>query len=252
MQENIKIENIDTNGNKEQQPLFLNLSRTEQKAAIEALIFSSDEPLSAPFLFKLLISGGLSDYQILQTGNGNRLDSSQNMESELADKHSWANDLIPEIIKEINKELTETNRPFQIVEFAGGYSYSTKPEWGALTGQLAKSKTKRRLSQASLETLAIIAYRQPVSKPEIEQIRGVNSGDIVNSLIEKNLVRIAGRKDTLGKPLLYGTTDDFLKMFGLRSLEELPKLRELEDLGINEPLPENQDEDAVESVELTN
>ncbi|MGA2299042.1 MAG: SMC-Scp complex subunit ScpB, partial [FCB group bacterium] len=80
----------------------------------------------------------------------------------------------------------------------------------------------------ALETLAIIAYRQPVTKPEIDQIRGVNSIDIINSLTEKKFVEIVGRKDALGRPLLYGTTPDFLRIFGLNTLEELPKLRELE------------------------
>jgi segregation and condensation protein B len=94
-----------------------------------------------------------------------------------------------------------------------------------------------------LETLAIIAYKQPISKPEIEKIRGVNSNEIVNSLLDKGLIKIVGRSDALGKPLVYGTTEEFLRTFGLYSLEELPKLRELEDMSA-------MDEDSNKTFEI--
>ncbi|TAL70600.1 MAG: SMC-Scp complex subunit ScpB [Bacteroidetes bacterium] len=155
-------------------------------------------------------------------------------------------DDLSELINEINTELVETNRPFQIVNLAGGYVYSTRPEYGMLLQQIVKSKIKKRLSHAALETLAIIAYRQPVTKPEIEQVRGVNSIDVVNSLIEKGLVEIVGRKDVLGKPLLYATTQEFLKTFGLNGLEDLPKLRELEELSLEQEQPESNIEIVVD------
>jgi segregation and condensation protein B len=127
-----------------------------------------------------------------------------------------------------------TERVFRIVEVAiagtSGYQFATKPEFGELLSRLVKSKSKRRLSKAALETLAIIAYRQPVSKPEIEVIRGVSSNEVINKLLEKNLVTITGRSESVGKPLLYGTTDDFLRLFGLHNLADLPKPRELEEL----------------------
>ena len=89
---------------------------------------------------------------------------------------------------------------------------------------------KKRLTQASIETLSIIAYKQPITKPEIEQIRGVNSSEIINSLVEKNLVESTGRKDVLGKPLLYKTTDNFLKVFGLQTLDDLPRLKDFDEI----------------------
>jgi hypothetical protein len=96
--------------------------------------------------------------------------------------------------------------------------------------RLLKARNRKRLSQAALETLAIIAYRQPITKAEIEAIRGVNVSEVVNSLVEKQLVAMVGRSETIGKPLLYGTTEDFLRIFGLNDLSDLPKLREIDDL----------------------
>ena len=93
-----------------------------------------------------------------------------------------------------------------------------------------KVKNRRRLTQAALETVAIIAYRQPVTKAEIDAIRGVNTGEIVNSLVERQLVAMVGRSETVGKPLLYGTTEEFLRVFGLNDISDLPKLREIDDL----------------------
>lgn len=164
---------------------------------------------------------------------------------------------ITEIIDEINQELTETNRPFKIINVAGGFQYSTKSEFGELLQLIYKSKSKRRLSHASLECLAIIAYKQPISKPEIEQVRGINSNEVVNSLLEKNLIEIVGRKDVLGKPLIYGTTNEFLRMFGLKGLSDLPKLRELEEITMESLADENiieiiAEPDKLESVKDIN
>ena len=212
---------------------FLELPKNEQKSSLEAIIFASEEPLSNQTLFKVLILG-----ETESKGFGNVFDFSSfkseqtkqlSIEEEILSKYNFSLSYFDELIQEINLELSETNRPYYIVNVAGGYTFATRQEYGMLVHQLIKSKNKKRLSQASMETLAIIAYRQPVTKPEIEQIRGVNSGDVVNSLIAKNFVQIIGRKDALGKPLLYGTTLEFLKAFGLKSLEDLPKLKELED-----------------------
>ncbi len=138
--------------------------------------------------------------------------------------------LVMELAEEINQDLIASERPYRVVRIAGGLQFSTTTEFGEVVGRLLKSRNKRRLSQAALEALSIIAYKQPISKPEIEAIRGINSNEVINSLVEKNLVTIAGRSDAPGKPLLYGTTDDFLRMFGLHSTKDLPKLRELDDL----------------------
>lgn len=135
-----------------------------------------------------------------------------------------------ELVQEINDELSATERPYRVVKIAGGYQFATTSYYGEYVARLAKSRTKRRLSQAALEVLSIVAYKQPISKPEIEAIRGINSNEVINSLVEKNLVTISGRSEAIGKPLLYGTTDDFLRTFGLHSTSDLPKLQELDEL----------------------
>jgi segregation and condensation protein B len=153
-------------------------------------------------------------------------------------KPNEARTFIGAIIDELNAEFEATHRVFRIVEVArgargehvSGFQFGTKAEFGELLVRLVKSKSKKRLSKAALETLAIIAYRQPVSKPELEVIRGVGSNEIINRLLEKNLITIVGRSESVGKPLLYGTTDEFLRLFGLRNLSDLPKPRELEEL----------------------
>lgn len=282
---------------------FLRLSPFEQKAALETLIFSSENVISSTELFRLLISeeepevftlkfdggNGNSNDEIISDNNknidedfssGKRLENSNdleekynfseepvddnNNEDDIIERNNIEDDIIErvniedenisnetnkkqiklttkyieDLIDEININLNETGRPYHIINVAGGYQFATRPEYGKLATRLAKAKAKRRLSQATLETLAIIAYKQPISKPEIERIRGVNSAEIVNSLIEKNLVKSAGRSDGLGKAILFATTDEFLKSFGLRSLEDLPKLRELEELSQDIPYSE--------------
>ncbi len=214
-------------------PYFLTLSRDEQKSLLEALIFATDEPLSYKSLFKILITSESSIFEaeIKPIEGEEVIDENQiTLDSQIADTYHFTQDFVDSLIDEINESLAETGRVFTIVKFAGGFQFATRKEYGEMIHSLIKSKTKRRLSQAALETLAIIAYRQPITKPEIEQIRGVSSSEVVNSLIEKNFVRIAGRKDVLGKPLLYATTPDFLRTFGLRTIEDLPKLRDLEEL----------------------
>ena len=138
--------------------------------------------------------------------------------------------LLRRLIDELNTEYQESGRAFRIVEIAGGFQFATLREYGEYVALLSKEKGRRRLSPAALETLAIIAYRQPVAKPELESIRGVNSDQVLLSLLEKNLIAITGRADTVGRPLLYGTTDEFLRIFGLNSLSDLPRLREIEEL----------------------
>lgn len=137
---------------------------------------------------------------------------------------------IRRVIDELNDEYDQTNRAFRIVEVAGGFQYATMREYGEYVALLSKEKSRRRLSAAALETLAIIAYRQPVSKPEIEAIRGVNCDQVLLNLMEKNLVFISGRSEGVGRALLYGSTDDFLRSFGLNNIADLPKLREIEEL----------------------
>ncbi len=219
-----------------QKSLFLGFNREDQKAALEALIFASDKPLSAKALFDLLIGGvpknGSANGNGRKNGNGSeesRVD--EKVSENFTETRNFSDpSTFEEMIDEINVSLAATGRPFHIVKVAGGYTFATRPEYGDLIYRLMKSGASRRLSRAALETLAVIAYRQPVTKPEIESIRGVNSNEVVNALADKGLAKIVGRKDTLGKPLLYATTDEFLKVFGINNLDELPKLREIEEI----------------------
>jgi segregation and condensation protein B len=216
-------------------PPFLNLSKDEQKSAIEVLLFAAEEPLTLKYLFDLLIVNiATLNFDDGDSENSDDKPKQISFAQEIMKKYNIAPEYFLELINEINIDLVETNRPFQIINIAGGYQFATRPEYGELLQRLTRTKSKRKFSQASLETLSIIAYKQPVTKAEIEQIRGVNSNEIVNTLLEKNFIKIVGRKDALGKPLLFGTTPLFLKTFGLKSLEDLPKLREIEDIASDE------------------
>lgn len=134
------------------------------------------------------------------------------------------------LVGELNEEYERTGRSFRIIEIAGGFQFATTREFGEFVGLLSRERARRKLSPASLETLSIVAYRQPVTKPEVEAIRGVNCDQVLLSLLERNLIAITGRGDSVGRPLLYGTTAEFLRAFGLNSLDDMPKLRELEEL----------------------
>lgn len=133
-------------------------------------------------------------------------------------------------IEALRVQYDESGRAFTIVEFGGGYSISTRPEHATLVRKLFKGRRKQRLSRAGLEALAIIAYKQPVTRIEIEEIRGVAASGVLGTLLERDLIQIVGRADSLGHPLLYGTSRAFLDYVGLSHVRELPQLSELEDL----------------------
>ena len=246
-------------------PFFLTLSRESQRSTLEALIFASDEPLTNKTMFKVLVleDGLYTDAEnetpeLVQpeldalsgiTSNEANIDQDSSSDSDgstvspetprpagKTSKKKYPIEpaelsaLVAELVDEINDTLTVSERPYRVVRIAGGYQFATTSEFGEVVSRLIKSRMRRRLSQAALEALSIIAYKQPISKPEIEAIRGMNSKEVINSVVEKNLVTLAGRSDAPGKPLLYGTTDDFLRMFGLHSTKDLPKLRELDEL----------------------
>lgn len=237
------------------------------KPVLEALIFASEEPLPPRMLIRLILGdqpdGKLReeipplfaeqhDTEEAKVANiENNLPTEESLEAEADDlaeafeeaearstgrpsrstrTESINQKYIRRLIEELNLEYDESGRAFRIVEVAGGFQYATIREYGEWVAMLSKEKLRRRLSPAALETLAIIAYRQPVSKPEIEQIRGVNCDQVLLSLLEKNLVAITGRSEGVGRPLLYGTSDDFLRCFGLNNVGDLPKLREIEEL----------------------
>lgn len=151
----------------------------------------------------------------------------------------------------INQRYEPSYFPFKIVRISGGFIFATKPELGKYLGYLNSEKIKRRLSQASLETLSIIAYKQPITKPDIEAIRGVNSDYILSTLLDKRLITIVGRAETVGRPLLYGTTDDFLKYFGLNRITDLPKPREIDELMQDEDFLEQKRKLLMQAVEET-
>ena len=182
-------------------------------SVIEALIFASDDSLSSDEIIKVIKEIDGDDVQITK-------------------------EVIENTVDLLNNKYKENESSFRILRIANGYLYATSEEFAKFVGYLSSERAKRRLSQAALESLSIIAYKQPITKPALESIRGVNSDYILSTLLEKNLITIKGRADSVGRPLLYGTTDEFLKYFGLNNLSDLPKPRELEEI--------MQDEDFLE------
>jgi segregation and condensation protein B len=144
-------------------------------------------------------------------------------------------EVLPEISKEdilegihrIQTEYGDPSKGIELTEIAGGFQFRTKAEWAEWVNRLKKAKAVK-LSQAALETLAIVAYRQPVIRPAIEEIRGVDSGSVLHTLLEKGLIKMMGRKDLPGRPIVYGTTKGFLELFGLNTLSDLPTLKEIQ------------------------
>lgn len=177
----------------------------ELKQVIEALIFLSQKPLTAKD-----IRGILND----ATDTGGAFKGVKDA-------------AIAAAIQELKTEYDLNNRSFTIQEVAGGFRLITKPEFAPWARQLAEQRKSSHLSQPALETLAIIAYRQPITRAEIEAVRGVNVDGVMKTLLERNLVTITGRSKLPGAPLQYGTTQKFLEHFGLRSLDDLPQSAEL-------------------------
>lgn len=130
---------------------------------------------------------------------------------------------VNDAVASLNKQYEKTARSFRIEQLAGGWQILTLPKYAEVLELLHKTRARTQLSVAALETLAIIAYKQPVLRTEIETIRGVVCGEVIRSLLERNLVKIAGRAEEIGRPMLYGTTSHFLEVFGLASLKDLPK-----------------------------
>lgn len=167
------------------------MDRQEIKNILECMVFASEKPLKISKISEIL-----------------------NLEEK--------------IVKNIMLELTQdiSYRGLQIMEIGGGYKIMTKPEYSFFVKEVCSRTTK--LSQSALETLAIIAYRQPITKPEIEQLRGVNCDGVIDTLLERGLLKIVGRKEVAGRPFIFGTTEKFLLYFGLKNLKDLPPLQEFE------------------------
>jgi len=149
--------------------------------------------------------------------------------------------LAREIVEELNAGWREQGRALEICEVAGGYQLRTRPEYKGYLQQLEKDRPLR-LSRAALETLAVVAYKQPATRAEIEHVRGVDVGAVLRSLVERRLVRIAGHREVPGRPIVYGTTKRFLEVFGLAALSDLPTLREVQELVPNPPETEAAEE----------
>jgi len=170
----------------------------EIRAILEALIFVSKEPVTMKELSRVF--KGL-DKTILEAQ-----------------------------IAELKTLYAADNRGLQLVEVAGGYQITSRPEHSEWVRELLDPKSPTRLSTQSLETLAVIAYKQPATLPEIIELRGIKSGGVVKTLLERRLIKIVGRKEVVGRPLLYGTTKEFLLQFGLKDLEDLPKIEDFAEI----------------------
>ncbi len=207
---------------------------TRLVSVVEALIFSSPDPISWEHIIA-----------IIQQGD----------ENVQLDKETVAG-----LVDQLNRRYDENDLAFRIREAGGGYTFATRQRFHPWLSIFQHENAYRKLSQSAIETLAIIAYRQPITRPEIDQIRGVDSGYIVRQLLEKMLIRVSGRADLPGRPLLYKTTDHFLRHFGLNSVDELPRPREIEEILRDDDMAEQrklllerqlveQEEDADEILE---
>lgn len=152
-------------------------------------------------------------------------------------------EVILQIIETLKEKYNHENFAFSIIEISEGYQFMTKEKYHETVGILLKQKTKKRLSKAALETLSIIAYKQPITKTEVEQIRGVNSDYSIQKLLEKELVTIVGRSEKPGRPLLYSTSPKFMDYFGIKSLKDLPKVKDIvenaNEIGEKQSIEEN-------------
>ena len=153
-------------------------------------------------------------------------------------------------VGDLNNRYMESGSSFRIREIAGGYQFHILPDYIGYVEELFTRRRKLRLTRAALETIAIVAYKQPVTKNEIEHIRGVAADGVLQNLLEKSMITITGRASTVGKPLQYGTTDEFLKFFGLAGIDALPKMSEIEEL-IAAAYPRSQTELPLPSTETT-
>jgi segregation and condensation protein B len=198
-----------------EQPTLVEWNDAELKAIVEAVIYLTDEPLSAD-----QIALGL--------------------------KQPAAN--VGRVLEELLAEYSKSEHGVTIREIAGGYKMSTKPEHHeAIRSFVRNLKPPLKLSLPALETLALIAYKQPVTTPEIMEVRGVQGGGVIRTLLDRKLIAESGRKQVVGKPILYKTTKEFLVQFGLKDLSELPSLKEFEELSrLSLGDPEGQEPEPVE------
>ena len=170
-------------------------ARDEVAATVEAILFASDCPLTAAKIARA---------------------------AELPGQRA-----VKDAVESLNARYEQMGSAFRIEMLAGGYQMLTQPEYHDVLTRLLQARRETQLSQAALETLAIVAYRQPIMRADVEAIRGVACGEMLRGLIEKQLIKIVGRAEVLGRPMLYGTTRRFLEVFGISSLEDLPRVQQL-------------------------
>ncbi|HEX8399632.1 MAG TPA: SMC-Scp complex subunit ScpB [Pyrinomonadaceae bacterium] len=175
-------------------------SLEEIASAVEALIFVSDEPIAAKTIAEVLEED---------------------------------REIVLSVLENLVEEFNSRAGGLQLREVAGGWQISTRPEFHEEIRRFLKTRPNAKLSLAALETLAVIAYKQPVTVPEILQIRGVQSGSAIKTLLDRRLIIAKGRKETVGRPMMYGTSKEFLLQFGLKDLSELPSIEDFEDLTVN-------------------
>ena len=191
----------------------------ELKGILEAILFVSSEPVPVARLISIL--GTVSKAEVVQA------------------------------LAILSHDLNQGARGIQLVQVAGGYRLVTKQEYGPWLKRMDKAKAAQKLSRSAMESLAIIAYKQPLVRSEIEEIRGVETSGVLRTLCERKLVRIVGRKDVPGRPIMYGTTKFFLEHFGLQDLSQLPPLREFKELGESEQALLPIEEESLEVVETS-
>jgi len=187
---------------------------TRLSSVIEALIFASPEPISEEKICEIIAKG------------------EENLGLEV--------DAIEPFVEKLNQRYEENGLAFNIELVAGGYTFSTKKRFEPWLSIFQHESAYRKLSQSAIETLAIVAYKQPITKPEVDDIRGVDSGYMLRQLLEKVLIEVSGRLDAPGKPLLYRTTKHFLKHFGINSIDELPKPREINEILKDDDMAEHR------------
>ena len=171
----------------------------ELKPAVEAILFASDDPITPSKIAEALKEA----MPEVKPGD------------------------VKEVLDGLKAEYENAARGFALEEIAGGVQLLTRPQFADIIAKLRRSKAEKKLSAAALETLAIIAYKQPVKRADLEAIRGVASGEVIRALMERRLVKIVGREDLPGAPVQYGTTGEFLEAFGIRALEDLPRPEEV-------------------------
>lgn len=175
-------------------------------ATVEAILFATDSPLTAAKIAQVAEFEGQRD--------------------------------VKQAISALNERYEQFGSAFRIEAIAGGFQMLTQPQYHEVLSRLLSARAETKLSQASLETLSIVAYRQPILRADIEAIRGVACGEVLRNLLEKQLVKIVGRAEVLGRPMLYGTTKRFLEIFGLANLADLPKAQELSRPAMKKPAPQ--------------